>query len=156
MSQNIPEITESTKFNLITSIWIVPIIALIIAGWLAYQHFSDRGPEIRIIFPKNEGLIAGQSVVKFRNVPVGKVTKIYVEETEDAIQLVFENKGKPMSEEVKSRIFHKFNTFGKKQGTGLGTYGVKLITLAHKGKVSFESKDELTRFILTYPKYKKI
>ena len=75
MAQQIPEITESTKFNLITSIWIVPIIALIIAGWLAYQHFAERGPEIRIIFPQNEGLVAGQSVVKSSNAPVGKVTK---------------------------------------------------------------------------------
>ncbi|WP_309496565.1 MlaD family protein [Sulfurovum sp.] len=88
MSQKIPEITESTKFNLITSIWIVPIIALIIAGWLAYQHFADRGPEIKIIFPQNEGLIAGQSVIKFRNVPVGKVTKIYAEEGTDGVIVV--------------------------------------------------------------------
>ena len=88
MSQKIPEITESTKFNLITSIWIVPIIALIIAGWLAYEHFAERGPEIKIIFPQNEGLIAGQSVVKFRNVPVGKVTKIYAEESTDGVIVV--------------------------------------------------------------------
>jgi len=88
MSQQIPEITESTKFNLITSIWIVPIIALIIAGWLAYEHFAERGPEIKIIFPQNEGLIAGQSVVKFRNVPVGKVTKIYAEEGTDGVIVV--------------------------------------------------------------------
>jgi len=80
MSKQIPEITESSQFNFITSIWIVPFIALIIAGWLAYQHYSERGPEIKIIFPQNEGLVAGQSVVKYRNVPVGKVTKIYVEE----------------------------------------------------------------------------
>ncbi len=82
MSQQIPQIEESSKFNLITSIWIVPFIALIIAGWLAYQYFSELGPEIKIIFPKNEGLVAGQSQVKFRNVPVGKVTKIHI--TEDA------------------------------------------------------------------------
>jgi len=88
MSQKIPEITESSKFNLITSIWIVPIIALVIAGWLAYQHFSDRGPEIKIIFPQNEGLVAGQSVVKFRNVPVGKVTKIYAEEGTEGVIVV--------------------------------------------------------------------
>ncbi|MDQ7046396.1 MAG: MlaD family protein [Sulfurovum sp.] len=88
MSKKIPEITESTKFNLMTSIWIVPIIALTIAGWLAYQHFAERGPEIRIIFPKNEGLVAGQSVVKFRNVPVGKVTKIYVEEEIEGVIVV--------------------------------------------------------------------
>jgi len=88
MSKKIPEITESTKFNLITSIWIVPIIALIIAGWLAYQHFAERGPEIKIIFPQNEGLVAGQSVVKFKNVPVGKVTKIYPKENTGVVVVV--------------------------------------------------------------------
>ena len=88
MAHKIPEITESTKFNLITSIWIVPIVALIIAGWLAYQHFAERGAEIKIIFPQNEGLVAGQSVVKFRNVPVGKVTKIYAEEGTDGVIVV--------------------------------------------------------------------
>lgn len=85
MSTNIPKIEESNKFNLFTSIWIVPFIALIIAGWLAYQYFEDLGAEIEIIFPKNEGLIAGQSVVKFKNVPIGKVTKIYVSEDTEGV-----------------------------------------------------------------------
>ena len=88
MSKQIPEITESSKFNFITSIWIVPIIALVIAGWLGYQHFSKRGPEIRIIFPQNEGLVAGQSVVKFKNVPVGKITKIDAEEGVNGVEVV--------------------------------------------------------------------
>ena len=85
MSKQIPEIEESSKFNFITSIWIVPFIALIIAGWLGYQHFAKRGPEIKIIFPQNEGLVAGQSVIKFRNVPIGKVTKIYAEKETDGV-----------------------------------------------------------------------
>jgi len=88
MSTQIPEIEESSKFNFITSIWIVPFIALIIAGWLGYQYFAERGPEIKIIFPQNEGLVAGQSVVKFRNVPVGKVTKIYADEESDGVTVV--------------------------------------------------------------------
>jgi len=88
MSTEIPEIEESSKFNFITSIWIVPIIALIIAGWLGYQHFAERGPKIKIIFPQNEGLVAGQSVVKFRNVPIGKVTNIYAEEGTDGVIVV--------------------------------------------------------------------
>jgi len=88
MSKQIPEIEESSKFNFITSIWIVPFIALIIAGWLGYQHFAKRGPEIKIIFPQNEGLVAGQSLVKFRNVPVGKVTKIYADEETDGVTVV--------------------------------------------------------------------
>ena len=88
MSKQIPEIEESSKFNFITSIWIVPFIALIIAGWLGYQHFAKRGPEIKITFPQNEGLIAGQSLVKFRNVPVGKVTKIYADKETDGVTVV--------------------------------------------------------------------
>ncbi len=88
MSTDIPEVEESNKFNIITSIWIVPFIALVIAGWLGYKHFAERGPEIEIIFPQNEGLIAGQSTVKFRNVPVGKVTKIYADEESDGVVVV--------------------------------------------------------------------
>jgi paraquat-inducible protein B len=88
MSTEIPEMEESNKFNFITSIWIVPFIALIIAGWLGYKYFAERGPEIKIIFPKNEGLVAGQSTVKFRNVPVGKVTKIYVEKDTEGVIVV--------------------------------------------------------------------
>jgi len=76
MSKEIPQIEESSKFNFMTSIWIVPLIAIIIAGWLAYQYFSDLGPEIRIVFPKNVGLKAGQSHIKYKDVPIGTVTKI--------------------------------------------------------------------------------
>jgi paraquat-inducible protein B len=80
MSKKIPKIEESTKFNLITSIWIVPIVALFIALWLAWQHYSQLGPKIEIIFPKNEGLQAGQSQIKYKDVPIGKVTKIELSE----------------------------------------------------------------------------
>lgn len=79
MSKNIPHVEESTKFNFITSIWIVPFAALIIAAWLAYQYYSKLGPEIKIIFPNNEGLQAGQSVIKYRDVTIGKVTRINLE-----------------------------------------------------------------------------
>ncbi len=76
MSEKIPKIEESTKFNLITSIWIVPVVALIIALWLAWQYYAKLGPQIRITFPKNEGLRAGQSQIKYKDVPIGKVTRI--------------------------------------------------------------------------------
>ena len=88
MSKQIPKVEESTKFNFITSIWIVPFIAIIVAGWLAYQYFSELGPEIRITFPKNEGLQAGQSHIKYRNVPVGTVQKIELQEDSDGIVVI--------------------------------------------------------------------
>jgi len=88
MSQEIPEIEESTKFNFITSIWIVPFIALLIAGWLAYQYYSELGPEIRIVFPKNEGLKAGQSHIKYKDVPIGTVNKIELQENGEGVVVI--------------------------------------------------------------------
>jgi len=88
MSTNIPRVEESTKFNFFTSIWIVPFIALAIASWLAYQYFSELGPEIRIVFHKNEGLKAGQSYIKYRDVPIGVVKKIELEENGDGVTVI--------------------------------------------------------------------
>jgi len=88
MSKEIPHIEESSKFNFMTSIWIVPIIALFIAGWLAYQYFSELGPKIRIIFPKNEGLKAGQSHIKYKDVPIGIINKIELQEDGDGVVVI--------------------------------------------------------------------
>ncbi len=88
MSRQIPRVEESSKFNFITSIWIVPFIAVIIAAWLAYQYFSQLGPEIRIVFPKNEGLKAGQSQIKYRDVPIGTVMKIELEKDGEGVAVI--------------------------------------------------------------------
>jgi paraquat-inducible protein B len=88
MSTQIPKIEESNKFNFFTSIWIVPFIALMIAGWLAYQYFSELGPQIRIVFPENAGLQAGQSHIKYRNVPIGTVQKIELQEDGEGIVVI--------------------------------------------------------------------
>lgn len=88
MPEHIPQIEESTKFNFFTSIWIVPFIALIIAGWLAYQYYAELGPEIKIIFPSNQGLKAGQSQIKYKDVPVGTVTKITLQEDGEGVVVI--------------------------------------------------------------------
>jgi len=88
MPEQLPKVEESTKFNFVTSIWIVPFIALIIAGWLAYQYFSELGPEIRIVFPSNQGLKAGQSQIKYKDVPVGTITKITLQEDGEGVVVI--------------------------------------------------------------------
>ena len=75
MSQ-IPEVEETQRTQMMTAIWIVPIIALFIAMWLAWQHFAQLGPKIEIFFESSAGLKVGQSQVKIRDVPVGVVKDI--------------------------------------------------------------------------------
>lgn len=88
MSESLPDIRESSKFSFLTSIWIVPIIAMVIALWLAFQYFSELGPSIEITFQNNEGLKANQSQIKYRDVPIGKVEKVVLDSKGNGVKVI--------------------------------------------------------------------
>lgn len=60
----------------ISPIWIVPLVALLIAGWLALRSFQQKGTEIELIFDNANGIQVGQTQVRLKDVPVGKITRI--------------------------------------------------------------------------------
>lgn len=60
----------------ISWIWAIPLVTLLIGGWLAWKTLNDRGPLITITFQTAEGLTAGQSHVRHKEVDMGLVTKI--------------------------------------------------------------------------------
>jgi paraquat-inducible protein B len=57
-------------------IWVIPIIAIAIGVWLAWDTLSREGPTITISFETAEGLQAGQSQLKFRDITLGTVKKL--------------------------------------------------------------------------------
>jgi paraquat-inducible protein B len=57
-------------------IWLVPLIAILIGGWLAVQSILEKGPTITINFQSADGLEAGKTKIKFKNVDVGVIKKI--------------------------------------------------------------------------------
>lgn len=61
------------RFN---SIWLIPLVALVVAGWMLYQNWASQGPVIEIVAANAEGLEVGRTKVKARNVDVGEVTNI--------------------------------------------------------------------------------
>jgi paraquat-inducible protein B len=62
----------------LSTIWLIPLLALAIGGWLAWKSYSERGPEIQIAFKSATGLQADRTKVKFMDVEVGQVTSISV------------------------------------------------------------------------------
>lgn len=77
---NAPKVKESKSIQILTTIWLVPFLAMIIALWLVFQYYAKVGPTIEISFKSNAGLIANQSQIKLRNVTIGQVTKISLSE----------------------------------------------------------------------------
>src|SRR5690349_800998 len=57
-------------------IWVIPIIAIAIGVWLAWDTISKEGPTITITFETAEGLQAGQSQLKFRDITLGTVKRL--------------------------------------------------------------------------------
>ncbi|GAA5175074.1 intermembrane transport protein PqiB [Modicisalibacter zincidurans] len=60
----------------ISPIWIVPLVAVLIGLWLVYDNASRRGPEITLEMPTAEGIEAGKTLIKTRNVEVGRVKNV--------------------------------------------------------------------------------
>jgi paraquat-inducible protein B len=57
-------------------VWLIPVVALVIGAWLAYKTFSEKGPEVTIIFKEGSGLEAGKTKVKYKDVEVGLVNTV--------------------------------------------------------------------------------
>ncbi len=59
-------------------VWIVPILAAAIAGWLMIKGIMEKGPTITITFKTAEGLEARKTKVAYKNVDIGQVKTIEV------------------------------------------------------------------------------
>jgi paraquat-inducible protein B len=57
-------------------IWVIPIVAGLIGGFLVLRAVYQRGPEITIQFNSADGLVAGQTRVKHKAVDLGTVRSI--------------------------------------------------------------------------------
>lgn len=57
-------------------IWIVPIVAALVAIGIAVDRVVSEGPSITITFPSADGVEAGKTFVKYKDVNIGQVTGV--------------------------------------------------------------------------------
>ncbi len=72
----LPRAKIKVRRRKVSAVWIVPIVAAVVAGYVAYDRFREFGPKITISFKDASGLTAGQTEIKYRGVPLGEVTAI--------------------------------------------------------------------------------
>jgi paraquat-inducible protein B len=74
---DIPEAKAVTKSHTsLQIVWLIPLIAVLIGGWLAVKTVMERGPTITITFKTAEGLEAGKTKIKYKDVDIGLVKSI--------------------------------------------------------------------------------
>ncbi|MDB5777353.1 MAG: mce related family protein [Herbaspirillum sp.] len=61
-------------------VWVIPMVAAVIGLTLVFKLMVDRGPEITISFRSAEGLEAGKTQVKYKDVNIGTVQAIRLSE----------------------------------------------------------------------------
>lgn len=59
-----------------SAIWVLPLIALFIGGWLAWQAYSERGVNIRVRFETGEGIEVGKTQVVYKGMSIGEVSAL--------------------------------------------------------------------------------
>ncbi len=68
-----PEITERSGPSLV---WIIPLLTALVGGWLIVKTLSEQGPVATISFHTADGIEAGKTRIKYKNVDIGVVDAI--------------------------------------------------------------------------------
>ena len=75
-------------------IWLIPIVAVLIGGWLAVKTILEKGPTITITFKTAEGIEAGKTKVKYKNIDIGEVKTVgFSKDLENIVLTVEMHKG---------------------------------------------------------------
>jgi paraquat-inducible protein B len=57
-------------------VWLIPVVAALIGGWLAYKTLSEKGPLITLTFKEGTGLEAGKTHLRHKALDVGLVKRV--------------------------------------------------------------------------------
>ena len=127
-----------------SAVWLVPILAVVAAGGLAIRAYLSAGPTIEITFDSAEGLEVGKSDVRYKNVPVGKISSVEITEDQRAILVKVKlDRGAASLAAKDSRFWVERPRIGVGGVSGVGT----LLSGAYIGVDRGTSTDKTDRFV---------
>jgi paraquat-inducible protein B len=75
-----PATPRVSRLPALPLVWIVPIVALAVGGWMVVREFRNRGPEITIDFTEGKGVEPRKTALEYLGVSVGTVTAVNLKE----------------------------------------------------------------------------
>lgn len=85
MSIETPAIEVAEARRRFPVVWIVPIVAALLAVAVAAQQYVSRGPMIEISFQRVGGLEEGKTKIKYKDVDIGIVEKLTLDPARDLV-----------------------------------------------------------------------
>lgn len=70
------EPARRTWFTGASIVWLIPLIALAVALFVAWQSYNERGPLIVVEFTDGAGIAAGETELRYRDITIGTVEKL--------------------------------------------------------------------------------
>jgi len=72
----------------ISPIWTLPILAVVLCGWLLYKSFMEAGVEIEVYFDDASGIVPEKTRVMIRGIPIGIVKGMHPDIENSRIRVV--------------------------------------------------------------------
>ena len=74
---NVPQATVVPRSRArISVVWIIPVLAAVVALGIAVQRILSEGPTVTIVFKAAQGVEANKTFVKYKDVNIGQVTAV--------------------------------------------------------------------------------
>lgn len=113
---------KTSRQTRLSPIWIVPIVAIAIGLWLIYDNYASRGTLITLTMESAEGIEAGNTLIRSRNVEIGRVQSVRL--SDDLSHAVMTARIQPEAEDMlreDSRFWVVKPRIGREGISGLGT-----------------------------------
>ncbi|WP_038883630.1 PqiB family protein, partial [Vibrio rotiferianus] len=68
-----PDVKKSIGLS---PLWLLPILTMVLAGWLVVKSIHDAGQRVQIYFSDAAGLVAGRTTIRYQGLEVGIVRDI--------------------------------------------------------------------------------
>ncbi|MGO2241839.1 MAG: intermembrane transport protein PqiB [Halomonas sp.] len=113
---------KTSRQTRLSPIWVVPIVAIAIGLWLVYDNYSSRGTLVTLTMDSAEGIEAGNTLIRSRNVEIGRVQSVRL--SDDLSHAVMTARIQPEVEDMlrqDSRFWVVKPRIGREGISGLGT-----------------------------------
>ncbi len=136
------------KRQISLAVWIVPLLAVVVGGWMIYKYYAKLGPLVEITFKQSGGLEPKNSYIKFRDVKVGVVERVEILKRSEGVK-VYARMNKDvepfLNETTKFWIVKPEIGAGKIRGLDAlvsGSYIQMYAKLGKESRYSFKGLDE--------------